>query len=101
RDLYYSEKSIVSFVQPIMVLGQYFHSKHLRCNQCRKSVDSPAAGLKERKEKDYCEPDYNTLFLPKCQSCRKAVEIQAVTSVDGKLKGNWHKYCLKCRVRCI
>lgn len=84
-----------------MALGQYFHPEHLRCYHCHKTVDPITTGLKERKGKIYCQTDYNTLFLPKCQSCQRAVEKEAVISIDGKLKGNWHKYCFKCQVSCL
>ncbi|KAI8091478.1 uncharacterized protein B0P05DRAFT_527739 [Gilbertella persicaria] len=55
-------------------------------------------GIKERKGNIYCQTDYNQLFLPKCQSCHKPIEKEAVVSSDGKLKGKWHKYCFKCQL---
>lgn len=85
-------------MRPTIALNQYFHPEHLRCFHCHKTVDPITTGLKERKGKIYCQTDYNALFLPKCQSCQRAIEKEAVISIDGKLKGNWHKYCFKCQV---
>lgn len=85
-------------MQPTIALNQFFHPEHLRCFHCHKTVDPITTGLKERKGRIYCQSDYNALFLPKCQSCQRAVEKEAVISIDGKLKGNWHKYCFKCQV---
>ncbi|CAO0796032.1 unnamed protein product [Mucor circinelloides] len=92
------ENSIGSLVRPTIALNQYFHPEHLRCFHCHKTVDPITTGLKERKGKIYCQTDYNALFLPKCQSCQRAIEKEAVISIDGKLKGNWHKYCFKCQM---
>lgn len=55
-------------------------------------------GIKERKGKIYCQTDFNNLYLPKCQACHRAVEREAVLSLDGKLQGKWHKHCFKCQV---
>jgi flavoprotein len=42
--------------------------------------------------------DYNNLFLPKCRGCNRLVENEAVSDMDGKLKGKWHIECFHCQV---
>lgn len=94
-----SEGPIESFVRPTIALDKYFHPEHIRCTICRKPVDPDMTGLVERKGKIYCKPDFNELFLPKCESCQKPIEKEAVISLDNKLQGKWHKLCFKCQVK--
>jgi hypothetical protein len=55
-------------------------------------------GLVERKGKFYCQTDFNNLYLPKCESCHRFIEKEAIISSNNKLKGCWHKECFHCQV---
>lgn len=55
-------------------------------------------GLVERKGKFYCQTDFNDLYLPKCTSCNRVIEKEAIRSSDDKIKGYWHKECFQCQV---
>ncbi|KAI8139094.1 hypothetical protein BJV82DRAFT_628188 [Fennellomyces sp. T-0311] len=83
-------------VRPTRALGRYYHPEHIRCHHCNKPVDPEMTGLVERKGKIFCRPDFNMLYLPKCRACGRAVEKEAVSAADGKLKGKWHKHCFRC-----
>ncbi|KAI9490604.1 hypothetical protein BDB00DRAFT_768545, partial [Zychaea mexicana] len=87
---------IAPHVRPTRALGRYYHPEHIRCSHCNKPVDPKMTGLVERKGKIFCRPDFNLLYLPKCRACGRAVEKEAVSAADGKLKGKWHKHCFQC-----
>lgn len=93
-----SQQPIAPHVRPTRALGQFYHPEHIRCHHCNKPVDPEMTGLVERKGKIFCRPDFNMLYLPKCRGCGRAVEKEAVSSADGKLKGKWHKHCFRCHV---
>ncbi|KAI9322366.1 hypothetical protein BX666DRAFT_1894177 [Dichotomocladium elegans] len=90
------EQTIAAHVRPTRALGNYYHPEHIRCFHCNKPVDPDMTGLVERKGKIFCRPDFNKLYLPKCRGCGRAVEKEAVSSADGRLKGKWHKHCFRC-----
>ncbi|KAI8384243.1 uncharacterized protein BYT42DRAFT_561864 [Radiomyces spectabilis] len=92
------EMPIEPHIRPIRALGRYYHPEHIRCFHCRKTIDPDMTGLVERKGKFFCRPDFNLLYLPKCQACKRAVEKEAVSSKDGKLQGKWHKHCFRCQL---
>lgn len=81
-----------------MANGQLFHPEHIRCHQCQKPVDPNMTGLVERKGKFYCQTDFNNLYLPKCTSCHRVIEKEAIKSSDDEIKGYWHKECFQCQV---
>lgn len=85
-------------MRPTLALGQYYHPEHIRCFHCNKPINPEMTGIVERKGKLFCRPDFNKLYLPKCRGCGRAVEKEAVSSADGKLKGKWHKHCFRCHV---
>ncbi|KAJ8660994.1 hypothetical protein O0I10_003216 [Lichtheimia ornata] len=90
------EQPIGPHVRPTLALGQYYHPEHIRCFHCNKPINPEMTGIVERKGKLFCRPDFNKLYLPKCRGCGRAVEKEAVSSADGKLKGKWHKHCFRC-----
>ncbi|KAI9320132.1 hypothetical protein BX666DRAFT_1919538 [Dichotomocladium elegans] len=89
-------EAIAPHVRPTRAFGKLYHPEHLRCFHCKKPVDPDMTGLVEHKNKIFCRPDFNTMYLPKCRGCGRAVEKEAVSSADGKLQGRWHKHCFNC-----
>ncbi|KAI7867791.1 hypothetical protein BDF14DRAFT_1695978, partial [Spinellus fusiger] len=79
----------------IRALGQYYHPGHLKCYHCYESI-SESTGCKEHQGRVYCRKDFKHLFLPKCRSCNKTVEKEAISAMDGKLEGKWHVDCFGC-----
>jgi hypothetical protein len=66
------------------------------CYKCNMTFEN--ADYKTFKNRIYCKSDYNNLFLPKCRGCNRLVENEAVSDMDGKLKGKWHIECFHCQV---
>jgi hypothetical protein len=66
-----------------------------RCVKCGDSV----GGAKRFVERDgvvLCEKDWKKLYLPSCRRCKLPIEKSAVSSLDGQLKGKWHRKCFTC-----
>ncbi|CAO3626911.1 unnamed protein product [Cunninghamella blakesleeana] len=89
------DRPITSNITPIKALGRNYHPGHLKCYHCYCPI-TEKTGFKERQQRIYCRKDYKELFLPKCRACNLPVEKEAVSAVDGKLKGKWHLDCFGC-----
>ncbi|GAA98575.1 uncharacterized protein L969DRAFT_82530 [Mixia osmundae IAM 14324] len=46
----------------------------------------------------FCSDCYADRYLPRCRHCDLPINGQAVGSVDGKIKGKYHKHCFGCSV---
>ncbi|ORX61706.1 hypothetical protein DM01DRAFT_1128197 [Hesseltinella vesiculosa] len=89
------DRPITSNITPIKALGRSYHPGHIKCYRCYCPL-TEKTGAKERQQRVYCRKDYKDLFLPKCRSCNRPVEKEAVSAVDGKLQGKWHLKCFGC-----
>jgi hypothetical protein len=90
-----SDRAIPPSVAPIKALGKFYHPGHIKCYHCYTGIDD-RTGWKEYQGRVYCRQDFKSLFLPKCRACHKTVEKNAVSAMDGKLKGKWHLECFGC-----
>ncbi|KAI8364495.1 hypothetical protein EDC96DRAFT_444057 [Choanephora cucurbitarum] len=95
KEIIMCDRIISPSVTPIKALGKYYHPGHVKCYHCYDPIDE-RTGWKEHQGRLYCRSDFKMLFLPKCRSCHKPVETQAVSAMDGKLKGKWHLDCFGC-----
>ncbi|KAL9552383.1 hypothetical protein MBANPS3_003794 [Mucor bainieri] len=68
------------------------------CYHCKMTFDDGDLNYKTFRNRIYCNSDFRHLFLPKCQSCHKAVEKEAISATDGKLQGKWHIECFHCQM---
>ncbi|CEP09604.1 hypothetical protein [Parasitella parasitica] len=68
------------------------------CFHCKLTFKDTDTNYKIFKNRIYCNADFRKLFLPKCPSCHKAVEKEAVSAIDGKLQGKWHIGCFNCQI---
>ncbi|KAL0142283.1 hypothetical protein V8B55DRAFT_1586347 [Mucor lusitanicus] len=68
------------------------------CYHCKITFDDGDLDYKTFRNRIYCTLDFRHLFLPKCQSCHKPVEKEAISATDGKLQGKWHIECFHCQV---
>ncbi|CAO3618631.1 unnamed protein product [Cunninghamella echinulata] len=91
------DRPITANITPIKALGRSYHPGHIKCYHCYCPL-TEKTGAKERQQRVYCRKDYKELFLPKCRACNLPVEKEAVSAVDGKLKGKWHLDCFGCHV---
>lgn len=66
------------------------------CCICMCSVSSRKTPSVEKDGRLFCVEDYKQLFLPKCAKCRAPIERDAVKSIDGALKGVFHRSCFSC-----
>ncbi|CAO3640910.1 unnamed protein product [Cunninghamella echinulata] len=82
--------------RPTKAFQHYYHAEHLSCYHCHKPIDEVTTGIVQHKKRMYCRKDFNRLYLPNCQGCKKPIEKETVSSSDGKLKGKWHKHCFHC-----
>lgn len=89
------DRAIPPTVAPIKALGKFYHPGHIKCYHCYDPIDD-RTGWKEYQGRVYCRSDFKALFLPKCRACLKPVEKEAVSAMDGKLKGKWHLECFGC-----
>ncbi|CAO3688771.1 unnamed protein product [Rhizopus microsporus] len=89
------EKVIPPHIPPIKALGKFYHPGHIKCYHCYDPIDE-RTGWKEYQGRLYCRSDFKSLFLPKCRACNRPVEKEAVSAMDGKLKGKWHLECFGC-----
>ncbi|KAG0188697.1 hypothetical protein DFQ28_004512 [Apophysomyces sp. BC1034] len=89
------ERPINSSTTAIKALGHHYHPGHIKCYHCYNPLDD-RAGYKEYQGRVYCQADFKDLFLPKCRACNKTVEKEAVSAMDGKLRGKWHVGCFAC-----
>lgn len=90
-----SDKVINPSDASIKALGKFYHPGHIKCYHCYEPIyDS----WKEHKGRVYCRKDFKSLFLPKCRACNKTVEREAISAMDGTLKGKWHRECFGCQV---
>ncbi|GAN01207.1 paxillin-like [Mucor ambiguus] len=89
------DRAIPPSVAPIKALGKFYHPGHIKCYHCYAGIDD-RTGWKEYQGRVYCRQDFKSLFLPKCRACHKTVEKNAVSAMDGKLKGKWHLECFGC-----
>lgn len=63
------EKPIVG--QVITALGKTWHPEHFTCNHCNQELGT--RNFFERDGFPYCEPDYHSLFSPRCAYCNGAI----------------------------
>ncbi|CAO3618833.1 unnamed protein product [Mucor fragilis] len=68
------------------------------CYHCKMAFDDGDLNYKTFRNRIYCNSDFRHLFLPKCQSCHKPVEKEAISAPDGKLQGKWHIECFHCQI---
>ncbi|GAN02734.1 paxillin [Mucor ambiguus] len=68
------------------------------CYHCKMTFGNGDLNYKTFRNRIYCNSDFRQLFLPKCQSCHKAVEKEAISATDGKLQGKWHIECFHCQM---
>lgn len=68
------------------------------CYHCKITFNGSDTNYKTFKNRIYCNSDFRHLFLPKCRSCKKAIEKEAISAMDGKLEGKWHIECFNCQV---
>lgn len=94
--LFISHDPIDPPTRPTKAFGHYYHPEHLTCTHCHKPVDEHTTGMVRHKRRIYCRPDFNRLYLPTCRGCGRAVERKAVSSLDGKMTGQWHQHCFRC-----
>jgi hypothetical protein len=97
--IFYSDRAIPPSIAPIKALGKFYHPGHIKCYHCYEPIDD-RTGWKEHQGRVYCKKDFKQLFLPKCRACNKTVEKEAVSAMDGKLRGKWHLDCFGCHVSC-
>ncbi|KAI9478138.1 MAG: hypothetical protein EXX96DRAFT_484170, partial [Benjaminiella poitrasii] len=95
KGIFMYDRIIPPSVAPIKVLGKFYHPGHIKCYHCYDTIDDKT-GWKEHQGRVYCRHDFKALFLPKCRACHKPVEKNAVSAMDGKLKGKWHLECFGC-----
>lgn len=92
-----SDKPISSSQKTIQALGKHYHVGHLHCAYCKQVIDQKYTGLVEHQNQVFCKEDFKQLFLPKCRACGFPVEKEAVSAMDGKLQGKWHRTCFGCQ----
>ncbi|KAJ2960492.1 hypothetical protein NQZ79_g4164 [Umbelopsis isabellina] len=99
KRVYCSEcdKPISSSQKSIQALGKHYHAGHLHCAYCKHVIDQKYTGLVEHQGQVFCKEDFKQLFLPKCRACGFPVEKEAVSAMDGKLQGKWHRTCFGCQ----
>ncbi|KAI9308189.1 hypothetical protein BJ944DRAFT_156702, partial [Cunninghamella echinulata] len=95
KEIIRFDRPITANTTPIKALGRSYHPGHIKCYHCYCPL-TEKTGAKERQQRVYCRKDYKELFLPKCRACNLPVEKEAVSAVDGKLKGKWHLDCFGC-----
>ncbi|KAI8993730.1 hypothetical protein BDB01DRAFT_716689, partial [Pilobolus umbonatus] len=95
KEISMCDRAIPPTVAPIKALGKFYHPGHIKCYHCYDPIDDKT-GWKEYQGRVYCRSDFKSLFLPKCRACLKPVEKEAVSAMDGKLKGKWHLECFGC-----
>ncbi|KAL5280052.1 TGFB1I1 family protein [Megaselia abdita] len=85
------EKPIVG--QVITALGKTWHPEHFTCNHCSQELGT--RNFFERDGFPYCEPDYHSLFSPRCNYCNGAILDKCVTALD-KTWHTEHFFCAQC-----
>lgn len=93
-----SDKPLTTHQESVQALGKHYHAGHLQCYHCRQPINPKTTGLVEHQGHVFCREDFKHLFLPKCRSCGLPVEKEAVSALDGKLQGKWHRNCFGCQV---
>ena len=51
----------------ITALGKTWHKEHFTCAHCQSELGNK--NFFEREGRPYCEPDYHSLFSPRCAYC--------------------------------
>jgi len=85
------DKPIVG--QVITALGKTWHKEHFSCDHCNEELGNK--NFFERDGKPYCEPDYHSLFSPRCAYCNGPILDKCVTA----LEQTWHPehfFCTHC-----
>ncbi|CAO3683483.1 unnamed protein product [Umbelopsis ramanniana] len=91
------DKPLTAHQESMKALGKQYHVGHLQCHHCRQPLNPKTIGLVEHQGRVFCREDFKHLFLPKCRSCGLPVEKEAVSALDGKLQGKWHRNCFGCQ----
>ncbi|XP_037090094.1 paxillin-like isoform X3 [Pollicipes pollicipes] len=85
------DKPIVG--QVITALGKTWHKEHFTCAHCNSELGNK--NFFERDGRPYCEPDYHSLFSPRCAYCNGPILDKCVTA----LEQTWHPehfFCTHC-----
>ncbi|XP_043211506.1 leupaxin-like isoform X2 [Amphibalanus amphitrite] len=85
------DKPIVG--QVITALGKTWHKEHFTCAHCQSELGNK--NFFERDGRPYCEPDYHSLFSPRCAYCNGPILDKCVTA----LEQTWHPehfFCTHC-----
>ncbi|GAB5589402.1 hypothetical protein Unana1_04302 [Umbelopsis nana] len=91
------DKPLTALQESVQALGKHYHAGHLQCYHCRQPIIPKTTGMVEHQGRVFCREDFKHLFLPKCRSCGLPVEKEAVSALDGKLQGKWHRNCFGCQ----
>ncbi|PSN56490.1 hypothetical protein C0J52_08446 [Blattella germanica] len=76
----------------VVALEREWHEDHFVCSSCGKKL--AGANFFEKDGAPYCQSDYNNLFAPKCNYCKRPITDAAIMALGEK----YHQECFKCSV---